>query len=198
MTPTAVMFEDWSQFYVLTGTAAATLIGLLFVVSTLTTNFESDKARRGTSVFMSPIVFHLTGVLILSIYSLVPRLNEPDFAHGALLIATVGLIWAVRVAVGITRPINPGDFDWSDFGWYGVVPALVYLAQCAISLRLVLDYPTPPHWFGGLIVAMLALSIRNAWDLVTFIAQMPESSAPAKEIEKGEKEREGKDEKSPR
>jgi len=40
----AAMFEGWDNYFVLLGTASAGLIGLLFVVITLTSNFERSRA----------------------------------------------------------------------------------------------------------------------------------------------------------
>jgi hypothetical protein len=43
----APMLHDWDNFYVTTGAASASLIGLLFVVVTLGADFSSSDATRG-------------------------------------------------------------------------------------------------------------------------------------------------------
>ena len=69
------MFQDWDSFFLLIGTAAGALIGLLFVVETLTVGFERDSALRGARVYITPIVFHFAAVLVVSAAALAPRLS---------------------------------------------------------------------------------------------------------------------------
>ena len=45
----------WHEFYLLVGTAAATLLALLFVAVSLGTGYLSDKDQRGPRTFMSPV-----------------------------------------------------------------------------------------------------------------------------------------------
>jgi hypothetical protein len=51
MTHSAPSFlSAWSNFYVMTGSAAAALTGLMFVVITLVTGALADDARRSFNV----------------------------------------------------------------------------------------------------------------------------------------------------
>ena len=47
----------WHEFYLLLGTAGATLLALLFVAVSLGTGFLNAKDQSGTRTFMSPVVF---------------------------------------------------------------------------------------------------------------------------------------------
>ena len=53
------MFHGWENYYLLIGSAAAALIGLMFVVVTLTAGRDRDEVERGKQLYTSPIVWHL-------------------------------------------------------------------------------------------------------------------------------------------
>src|SRR5262245_61938146 len=85
----------WHEFYLLLGTAGATLLALLFVAVSLGTGFLSNKDQRGTRTFMSPVVIHFTSVFFISAVCLVP-------SHGPIFFATlVGATAVIGVAVSI-------------------------------------------------------------------------------------------------
>src|SRR4051794_30516221 len=88
------MFHEWDSFYLLVGSAAAALIGLLFVVSTLTTNVDQGRATLGAKVYMTPTVFHLAVVLVVSAMALTPNIAVHAAAAIVGLCAVVGFPYA--------------------------------------------------------------------------------------------------------
>jgi hypothetical protein len=50
--------KEWHDFYVLVGTAGATLLALLFVAASLGAGYLTEERRSGTRTFMSPVVVH--------------------------------------------------------------------------------------------------------------------------------------------
>ncbi len=169
------MFEGWKDFFVVLGTAAAALIGVMALVATLTAGGDRTKAERGQRLYLTPTVFHLAAVLTLSAITLAPR--QAPGVHLALLMALTfyGLIYSLVIAVQLARVGPESSPHWSDFWCYGVMPAAVYVA---IGLALASSI----GWRGegcfafaaGLLVLLLA-AIRNAWDLVTWLAPRREA-----------------------
>jgi hypothetical protein len=53
--------KEWHDFYVLVGTAGATLLALLFVAVSLGTGYLTEARQSPTRTFMSPVVVHFTG-----------------------------------------------------------------------------------------------------------------------------------------
>lgn len=168
------MFAGWRSFYQLTGGAAATLIGLMFIVATLTSARSASSMTQGSRLFTTPTVFHLASVLVISALSLAAdgegrwaRLIMAGWAIG-------GFVYAVWVAAGLrSTPFAP---HWSDFWWYGVANAIVY---AALALAAVLACALAPHaaFFLALcLLALLVVTIRNAWDLVTWLAPRREET----------------------
>jgi hypothetical protein len=52
--------KEWHDFYILLGTAAATLLGLLFVAVSLGAGYLTEEHQYGTRTFMSPVVVYFT------------------------------------------------------------------------------------------------------------------------------------------
>lgn len=56
----------WDEFYLLVGTAGATLLALLFVAVSLGVGYLGNKDQGATRTFMSPVVIHFTSVFFIS------------------------------------------------------------------------------------------------------------------------------------
>jgi hypothetical protein len=160
------VFASWSNFYALLGEASASLIGLLFVVATLTAGLERPNTR-GVSLFLTPTVFKFAVVLALSAGALAPGLT--DVAHRWIVgtIALVGLVNLSAVTLDLCRG-KAGALHWSDPWCYGVIPALTFLGLGAAAF-----FPDPvvaARGVAGGAVLLLMLCVRNAWDLVIALA----------------------------
>ena len=55
--------KEWHDFYLLVGTAGATLLALLFVAVSLGTGFLTEERQEATRTFLSPVVIHFTSML---------------------------------------------------------------------------------------------------------------------------------------
>ena len=55
--------QGWTNFIIMAGTAAATLMGLLFVAATVSTGFSTSDAVHGSRGFLTPTLIHLGAVL---------------------------------------------------------------------------------------------------------------------------------------
>jgi hypothetical protein len=168
------MFKDWDNFFFLVGSAAAGLIGLLFVVVTLTAGFERSRALRGASLYMTPTALHFALVLTMSAIAVAPDLSNAAAAMVLGVVALAGLVNAARASIGIAGPsIDPQTPPhWSDFWAYGALPAAIYLLLGADDVALALGAGWAVEAMAALALSLLLVSIRNAWDLVTFIAPM--------------------------
>ena len=66
------MFEHWDSFFLMIGSAAGALIGLLFIVATLTAGFEREQSQRGARLYLTPTVFHFAVVMVVGAIALAP------------------------------------------------------------------------------------------------------------------------------
>jgi hypothetical protein len=60
--------------------------------------------------------------------------------------------------------------DPSDLWFYGAAPLAGYVCLASIAFSLGSEFEYAPHLLGLLTVGLILLHIRNAWDLVTWIA----------------------------
>src|ERR1700681_3644058 len=118
----------WSSFYVLSGSSAGALTGLMFVVITLVTGVERTRnARDGLSVFSTPTVAHFGSALLVSAVLSAPwgSLKFP-----AVLLGLGGLYAVIYVARIWTRTRRFTEYrpDLEDLVWYTILPLIAYAA----------------------------------------------------------------------
>src|SRR5579864_952395 len=96
MAETASSFlAPWSNFYILAGSSAGALTGLMFVVITLVTGEERRGARDGISTFSTPTVAHFGAALLVS-----ATLSAPWhlLIHPAVILGLAGLSGVAYIA----------------------------------------------------------------------------------------------------
>ena len=166
------MFEGWGNFYFLLGSASASLIGLMFVVTTLTRGSERSQVERGQRLFMTPTVFNFASVLTLSAVALAPRLT-PGLQLGAMgVLGAYGLGYAVVIIWQGSQAVLREHFNphWSDLWCYGLIPLVIYLALEASVLATTSGYNLGGYTIAASLLGILLIAVRNAWDLVTWMA----------------------------
>ena len=163
------MFSGWQTFYQLIGSVAGELIGLLFIVATLTRGRQGPESESGQRLFTSPTVAHLAIVVVVSALALAPGSDNSSASVLMAAVSVAATAYAIALAVGIRRRPNPAH--WSDFWFYGLAPAACYAALSLAAAAVVARAPHAPYCVGLVLLVVLALSIRNAWDLVTWLAR---------------------------
>jgi hypothetical protein len=164
------MFEGWENYYLMIGSAAGALIGLMFVVVTLTAGRDRAEVERGKHLYTSPIVWHLAVILMLSGAATIPGIRASIFAIAAGGLALLGMAIGVRSAAGIFR--NPGapDSPLFDMFWYGLAPAIAYVGLAGAALAVLCGRPWGTTAVAVDLMALLLVSIHAEWDLVTYLA----------------------------
>lgn len=163
------MFERWHDFYLMIGSCAAALIGLMFVVMTLTVGHDRNQAEQGKHLYSSPIVLHLAVVLALSGAALAPGIDARSFALAAGAIGLLGVAIGIRSAVGIARWSGAPSSGFDMF-WYGAAPAIVYAGLVGAAVAMLRSSSWSAEAIAADLMALLLVSIHAEWDLVTFLA----------------------------
>lgn len=172
------MFLGWDNYFFMLGSAAAGLVGLLFVVVTLTAGFERTTALRGQALYMTPTMVHFAVVFSVCAVAVMPRLPTAAFVALAALAMGLGLVNAVRACFGIARPRPEMPTPhWSDLWMYGAAPALLYLIGLVLCALVEAGVGWAAPALAGLLLVIALVGIRNAWDLLTWIAPMSGPSA---------------------
>ena len=166
------LLAGWGEFYVITGTAAAALTGLQFVVQTLLASepirpLSGDDPEAGTAAFASPTVVHLTLALLISSALCAPW---PGFASLRATLVFMGGGALAYLAVVLRRAraqrvYHPVMEDWL---WHFLLPAAAYAGVLVAPLFLHRGAEGPLFVVGAATLLLLSVAIHNAWDTVTY------------------------------
>ena len=168
----------WQNFYVIIGSAAATLTGLVFVVITLIAQVRVRvlAPSGGIGVFSSPNVFHFGAALLVAAILSAPW---PALWPAGLLLGLSGLggmiyfIIVLQRARRLQTDYQPVLEDWL---WYTALPLVSYTALLVAALVLPVN-PAPALFvIATVTILLLFIGIHNAWDVVTYVPfQLPQS-----------------------
>jgi hypothetical protein len=174
---TVAMFEHWDNYYLCLGPSAAALIGLMFIVVTLTAGRDRKEVERGKHLYTSPIVWHLGVVLVLSGAASAPTISPSLFGAVTAGLAVLGLIMGIRSAIGIARvPLSGEENNAFDVWWYGIVPAVAYVGLGTAAGMVLMGSRWGASAIAAALMALLLISIHGGWDLVTYLA--PDAGPP--------------------
>jgi hypothetical protein len=171
------MFKDWSEFYLLAGSAAAVLIGLIFVVMTLMQDRSRSSVLAGSRLYMGPVVLQVSFVLALSSAALVPEITRPAFAAVCGAVALWGFARGVMSLAGIAAIKGP-EVHWTDKWFYGAIPTALFAALAVVAWGFWSGQSWATVGAAAVITGILLLAIRNEWDLVTWLAPRPDEDTP--------------------
>jgi len=155
---------EWKDLFVAAAGASAALAGLVFVAVSI--NLESIIKGKGLPERALVTLMLLVGVLIVSLFGLVP--NQSEESLGTELLALTGIL-SIAIGVFTVRSFPSGEMQLS---WYvsrfvpvlfGTVPYVVGAAILIGGNAAGLDWI-----FAGMIGAIIA-AVMNAWVLLVEI-----------------------------
>jgi hypothetical protein len=155
--------EAWHDFFVLVGTAGATLLALLFVAVSLGAGFLSDGRAGATRAFFSPVVIHFSAVLFLSAIALVPGHRTMFFT------VVIGTCALAGLAVSLFATIQLMRHNWTSYKQdhlaYGLLPTVSYAALLVAAGLIWTGNEFAVDVLAGALLVLLLVNVRNAWDL---------------------------------
>jgi hypothetical protein len=154
----------------MTGTAGATLIGLLFVVITLGSGLREQNIEQGIHAFLTPTLVHFGSVLSQTLIMLVPW--PAVWQPGAVLcgLGAFGLFYRIRVFVRM-RAVSFVSLDAPEWTPYIVLPLLGSLCLISGGTGFVLAWPFAPFAVAIASTLLLFTGIYGAWDLTLWIVR---------------------------
>lgn len=162
--------EGWRDFYVFAGTAAATLMGLMFVVMSLGQRLlATDEGSRATRGFFTPIVVFFVTVIVVTMLMLIPHAHASVLGALLAVIAVAGLVY--MFGTGAHRTWRTSELGFDDLVWYVVLPYVSYLiiGVSAAGIWKAADFGL--YSAAAAVLILLLTGIRNAWDLVVYNIQ---------------------------
>jgi hypothetical protein len=163
------MLDGWDTFYVIIGSSAAALTGLMFVVVSLTAEMRASQDSTAFDAFASPTIVHFCVVLLIAAI-----LTSPGhtWTTVAISMGVVGLVGFAYLGVVLFRMRRQSAYDpvTEDWLWHVVFPLLSYVALFASAIGLWNEAKWPLYLVGASALLLLYTGIHNAWDTAAYMA----------------------------
>jgi len=163
------MLEDWHDFYILLGTAAAALVALLFVAASIGASMLTNERTRATRTYLSPVVFHYAAILFASLIALIPTQTPFWLGISVGSVALIGLLYSLFVCFRLFRDHVA---DVADLLGYGGCPGAAYGAALVSAWLFKSGSAAAADVMAGALLVLLVVNIRNAWDLFLALARI--------------------------
>ncbi|GCE09791.1 hypothetical protein [Dictyobacter aurantiacus] len=159
----------WANFYVIIGSAAAALTGLMFVVVTLIAGLRRRRSSGGINAFGTPNVVHFCVALLIAV-----TLNAPWHAlwNAGLILGLCGIGGVAYIIIILRRALRQDDYTMvlEDWLWHMIIPFSSYSALVVAAI-LLSSHPVPALFcIGAVTILLLFTGIHNAWDALTYNA----------------------------
>ncbi len=157
------MLSAWSNFFTLTGSAGATLVGLLFVVATLGTDLPTSRTMDIARASMTPALYSFSGVLVQSMVALVPW--SSNWPSGVIFVAlgmggAIYRIRAIRLRSTLHLRAISGPIDRI---FHNVVPLLASVSLLAGGAGLIAGAAYGPFAIAAASTLLLVSGIYRTW-----------------------------------
>ena len=165
-----LLLERWVNFYVITSAAAATLIGLLFVLITLAAERRlADTAK--IRLYLTPTVIYFASVLYLAALLTFP--NQTRFA-ATLCICLGGVAGlAYSGSLFIRRDVKKSYYELRHRIPYAGFPFAAYGLHVLGGLLLLHDPQRGLTLVASGMLSLLAVAIRNSWAIAIGVVSTP-------------------------
>lgn len=163
----------WHDFFLLTGTAGATLLGLVFVAASIAATIPNEKLGEDASrsLWVLPIVYAFVRVLVVSALGLIPGLTWTSFGY---VLSVLGVLDLGRMAsniVGMRSFHRTRErFSMADWWFYVVYPSLATLTLATTGVALAMGWPFPVQLLAAGLLGHLVIGVHNSWELAHWLA----------------------------
>jgi hypothetical protein len=162
---------EWDSFYVIVGSSAAALTGLMFVVMALIADdtVTAPKSSGTVAAFGTPNIVHFCAALVVSSALSAPWHSLTNVAGAIGVCGAAGLVYALIVLHRARRQTGykPVLEDWL---FHAVFPIAAYSAVVIAAFLLSKDPERSLFAVAAAVLALVLIGIHNAWDTVTYLA----------------------------
>src|SRR6267143_5119061 len=164
--------SQWESFYVIVGSSAGGLTGLMFVVVALVKESSLPRSPDSIDAFGTPNVIHFVAVLLLAAVLSAPWQRFKDPAH---VVGATALAGVVYVLIVVRRMLRQTDYKavLEDWVWHAILPMAAYAALFVGAAGLSHGQIWALFLIAAVSLLLLGIGIHNAWDTVTSLAMQP-------------------------
>jgi hypothetical protein len=166
----------WHDFYLIAGTAAVTLAGLLFVALSLHLDRLVEESHEHLLALARVTLISYTMVLFASMVMLVPPSSRRQTALMLAAMAVGGLVWIFRLTRGAQHHDEAG-FSRAQVRKRLLFPTLGFLMMLLTAGGLMLGLSEMLYMMVGSICMILGNAAGTSWELLVQIAKHRRASA---------------------
>jgi hypothetical protein len=162
--------ERWHEFYLMAGTAAVTLAGLLFVALSLHLDRLVEESHEHLLALARVTLLSFTWVLFASMFMLVPAVSPRQTAVMLGAMAIVGLTWLIRLTRAVRHHEEAG-FSRGLMRRRLMAPIVGMLLMLLTAIGVGLGIPEILYMMVGSMCMILGNAAGTSWDLLVQIAR---------------------------
>jgi hypothetical protein len=167
--------DRWANFYTIAATAAATLVGLLFVVITVAAEKRPNEGFK-IHLYLTPVVVSFGSILGIAALLAVPNHTPLTAAICCCVMSAIGVIYCASLLLRRRAPGRSYEVA-SDLVLYAVLPLAAYVLLGIGGAML----PQRPQRcldiVAGAVLMLLGTALRNSWSIaVSIVTPQPPRS----------------------
>ncbi len=164
-------FEGWHEFYLLAGTAAVTLVGLLFVALSFNLDVLIHESKAHILAHARATLVCFTYVLIVSLGFLIPAQSAGRL--GMMLAIASLVVFGVHLGGMRRKPGTQAVKFESGMRRRGVVFLIGYLVAAINGiLMIVTNEPLLSFNMIGIICMLLGNAMGTSWDMLVEVGKL--------------------------
>jgi hypothetical protein len=162
------LLREWHDFYVLLGTASATLVGLMFVAASIGSTVFNEQSRAALGAFITPTVFHFAAVLFACLVITMPIHDWESLGVLLGVGGLAGVVYGGRLLMHLIV-LHRFNVELIDRLFYALLPLVGYLLALAASVLGFLHIAASAYVMATALLALMLAGLRNAWDMMLWI-----------------------------
>jgi hypothetical protein len=159
--------ESWHEFYAILATAAASLVGLLFVGLSLHLRVVITHPEVRALARMTLTSFGLT--LVASLFMVIPETAPANTGIELLILGIVGVLLIIRSLVSGARTEERAITFLRLLLRFGLLALNFAGVSAAGGFLLAGDYRSALNALVIVAIFLVVLSLRNSWDLLVSV-----------------------------
>lgn len=153
----------------LSGTAAATLIGLMFIAVSFAANSKAERSRKDLDVWVTPSLVYFLETFLVAAAMLTPI---GEHTLGVLLLALLSL----NIPYGVMRlryllKQHSEESLGSTWIWQMVLPFVAQVLLALGAAGMIIDHAWSHAAIALAVTQLLTVAVRNAWYLVVWLLE---------------------------
>lgn len=160
----------WANFYVLFGTAAVTLVGLLFVAISVNIDTIANPRHRDLRALALNTFVSFLFLLVIACIFLLPR-STPQRLAWFIIVANLSSMGRVLVQGLVAYRTEDRTVDTLRIVFRFILPGIFYAAVVPFAIAVSNGDDDGLLWLAFLALIQLGLAVASVWDLLLIVGR---------------------------